>query len=160
MAGIADPSSFATDDDALFMVEAYRTSLKPRPGLDICFQKLRAAGFTVWALTSGDVPRVRGYFVNNGIDMPLENFTSCDSMGIGKPDPRAYTPLLEKFAGGEKPWFAAAHTWDAAAARRAGFRAAWSSQWEKEQCVGIFGEMDVVADSLPELADKIIAASS
>jgi 2-haloacid dehalogenase len=31
--------------------------------------------------------------------------------------------------------------------------------WEKEQCVDIFGEMDVVADTLPELADKIIAAS-
>lgn len=39
------------------------------------------------------------------------------------------------------------------------FRAAWCSEWEKEQCTSIFGEMDITADSLPELADKIIAAS-
>jgi 2-haloacid dehalogenase len=52
--------------------------------------------------------------------MPLENFVSCDTLGVGKPAPGAYTPLLEKFEGGEKPWFAAAHTWDAGAARRNG----------------------------------------
>ncbi len=39
------------------------------------------------------------------------------------------------------------------------FRSAWVSVFEKEQCVDIFGQMDVTADSLPELADKIIAAS-
>lgn len=39
------------------------------------------------------------------------------------------------------------------------FRSAWCSAWEKEQCVEIFGEMDVVADTLPELADRIIEAS-
>jgi len=40
------------------------------------------------------------------------------------------------------------------------FKAAWCSVWEKEQCEDIFGEMDVTADSLPELAEKIIAKSN
>lgn len=40
------------------------------------------------------------------------------------------------------------------------FKSAWCSVWEKEQCTEIFGEADVTADSLPELADKIIAASN
>lgn len=31
------------------------------------------------------------------------------------------------------------------------------SVWEKENCSDIFGDMDVIADDLPTLADKIIA---
>lgn len=119
MAGIEDPRSFATDEDSLYMVEAYK-KLDTRPGLEECFAKLRDAGFTVWALTSGDTERVRGYFLRNGVQFPAENFVSCDTLGVGKPAPGAYTPLLAKFGDGEKPWFAAAHTWDASAAKRNG----------------------------------------
>ncbi|TVY85429.1 (S)-2-haloacid dehalogenase 4A [Lachnellula suecica] len=158
MAGIEDPRSFATDEDSLYMVEAYK-KLDKRPGIDECFKKLRDAGFTVWALTSGDTARVRGYFTSNGVDMPAENFVSCDTLGVGKPAPGAYAALLEKFGKEEKPWFAAAHTWDSSAAQRNGFKSAWCSVWEKEECVDIFGKSDVTADTLPELADKVIAAS-
>ena len=119
MAGIKEPREFATDEECLYIVEAYKR-LSARPGLAECFAKLRDAGFTVWAFTSGDVARVRGYFVQNNIDIPLENLTSCDTLGIGKPDPNAYRSLLQNFKGCEKPWFAAAHTWDAGAARRNG----------------------------------------
>jgi 2-haloacid dehalogenase len=119
MAGIEEPRTFCTEEDSLHMVEAYK-KLDARPGLQECFGKLRDAGFTVWALTSGDVERVRGYFLRSGVDMPLENFTSCDTLRVGKPDPKAYKALLEKFGEGEKPWFAAAHNWDASAARKNG----------------------------------------
>jgi 2-haloacid dehalogenase len=102
MAGIAEPRKFATDEDALYMVEAYK-KLKARPGLAECFSKLRGAGFTVWALTSGDVERVRGDFTRNRVEMPLENFTSCDTLGVGKPAPEAYLPLLKRFEGCDKP---------------------------------------------------------
>ena len=119
MAGVEDPRKFATDEDSLHIIEAYK-KLEARPGLAHDFAKLGAAGFTIWALTSGDTARVSGYFSRNGIDMPAQNFTSCDTLGVGKPAPGAYTPLLEKFEACEKPWFAAAHTWDAGAARRNG----------------------------------------
>lgn len=39
------------------------------------------------------------------------------------------------------------------------FKGAWVSVWELEQCEDIFGDMDVVADDLPKLADGIIGAS-
>jgi 2-haloacid dehalogenase len=119
MVEIQEPRKFATDEDSLYIIEAYK-KLEARPGLANCFAKLRAAGFTVWALNSGDTARVSGYFSRNGIDMPAENFTSCDTLGVSEPAPKAYTPLLKKFEGCEKPWFAAAHTWDAGAARRNG----------------------------------------
>lgn len=49
--------------------------------------------------------------------------------------------------------------WDVSAAKRAGFRGAYCSIWEKEACSELFGDMDVMSDTLEELADAIIAAS-
>lgn len=43
---------------------------------------------------------------------------------------------------------------------RISFKGAWCSVWEKEACEEVFGEIDVKADTLPEMADKIIAASN
>lgn len=39
------------------------------------------------------------------------------------------------------------------------FKGAWCAVWEKEQCSEIFGDIDVSAETLPEMADKIIAYS-
>ncbi|KAK8038304.1 2-haloacid dehalogenase [Apiospora phragmitis] len=138
-AGLADPRRFATDDDRDFLLAAYR-ALRVRPGVAACFRTLHDAGYTVWALTSGDVARV------------------ADSIGVGKPAPAVYEHVLKKFPTEDlDAWFAAGHMWDASAARRSGFNGAWVSLWEKESCSDIFGDMDVVADSLPELADGIVA---
>lgn len=42
---------------------------------------------------------------------------------------------------------------------RSRFKAAWCSAWEIEPVPEVFGEVDVVADSLVDMADKIIKAS-
>ncbi|KAI9726545.1 MAG: hypothetical protein M1834_008987 [Cirrosporium novae-zelandiae] len=157
MAGIEEPRQFATDEDRDFIVESYN-HLTPRPGLAEMFSKFRAAGFTVWALTAGDTKRVHGYFTQAQVDMPSENFVSCDDVGVGKPAPGAYKPIMETI-GKKDIWFGAAHMWDVSAAKRTGFKGAYCSIWEKEACIDLFGEMDVMADSLPDLADKVIAAS-
>lgn len=34
------------------------------------------------------------------------------------------------------------------------------SAWEHEPCTDIFGEVDVIGDTLPAMADGIVAASS
>lgn len=36
------------------------------------------------------------------------------------------------------------------------FKGAWVSVWEKESCSDLYGEMEVVADDLPGLAEGII----
>ncbi|TEA17051.1 Transcriptional activator of proteases prtT [Colletotrichum sidae] len=158
MAGVPDPRALATTDDVAYIMARF-LELRARPGARECFALLREAGFTVWAFTAGDAERVGGYFDKAGIELPAENLRSCDADGVGKPDPRAYRSILEGF-GGEEAWFAAAHMWDASAARGCGFKGAWCSVYEKEPCVELFGEMDVMADSLPEMARKIIAASA
>ncbi|KAH8673246.1 FAD dependent oxidoreductase-domain-containing protein [Ilyonectria robusta] len=153
MAGIEEPRKFATDDDLAYILEQFM-QLDARPGVAECFQILRDAGFTCWAFTAGDVQRVSGYFTRNGIDMPAENFMSCDSLGIGKPAPESYQPLLTQFAG-EEAWFAAAHMWDVSAAKSTGFKGAYCTVWEKEPCIDLFGTMDVMADTFPEMARRI-----
>jgi len=156
MAGIEDPRKFATDEDRDYLLEQY-TSLKLRPGVKKCFQKLRDAGFTISCLTTGNAEKVSGFFETGGVDMPKENVTSCDEAGVAKPATEVYKQLLRKFQkNGDEAWFAAAHSWDVSAAKRAGFKGAYCTVWEKEPCTDLFGEVDVMADTLPELADSII----
>jgi 2-haloacid dehalogenase len=118
MGGIEEPRQFATDEDRDYILQGY-SNLTVRPGVDECFRKLRDNGFTVWCLTAGDTQRVHGYLTRGKIDMPVTNFISCDSSGVGKPDLQAYRPLLETF-GDDQKWFAAAHMWDVSAAKMAG----------------------------------------
>ena len=119
-AGIQNPREFASDDDCDFMLAAYR-KLKPREGLDKCLETLRAGGFTVWCLTAGDTERVNGYLQAAGVDFPPENFVSCDTIGIGKPDPKSYQHILDKFPKDDlEVWFAAGHAWDSSAAGQVG----------------------------------------
>ncbi|RMY26048.1 hypothetical protein D0867_00309 [Hortaea werneckii] len=179
-AGILEPRKFATSEDLGAIMEEGYKKMEMRPGAKECVQKLREAGFTVWAFTMGDLSRVSGYFTQAGIDMPAENLKSCDSSKIGKPDPEAYRPLLKQLSGdGSLPWFAAAHMWDVSAARRTGyahtyyihslqirklidksrFRGAYCSVWENEALTDLFGDMDVLSDTLPEMADKVIAST-
>lgn len=119
MSGIQDPHSFASDDDLKYILQQYM-KLEARPGIAECFQILRDNGFTVWALTAGDVERVGGYFTHNNIHMPKENFISCDAFKIGKPDPKVYQLVLDRLGTDEK-WFAAAHNWDVTAAKLQGY---------------------------------------
>ncbi|GKZ21583.1 hypothetical protein AbraIFM66951_005211 [Aspergillus brasiliensis] len=160
MIGIADPHSFATPEQRDACVAGY-AALELRPGTRECFAKLRDAGFTVWCLTTGDTQRVRGYFERAGVDMPLENFLSCDTAGVAKPALAAYRPAWERFSheDGQK-WFAAAHLWDVTAATKVGFRGAYCTVYEKEGSYKVFdAPLDVVSETLPEMAEKIIAAS-
>ncbi|KAH8900450.1 DAO-domain-containing protein [Thozetella sp. PMI_491] len=158
--GIEEPRKFASPDDLAYIMAEWH-KLKPRPGAAECISKLRDAGFTVWCFTAGDIKRVGGYFAQAGVDMPAENLLSCDTAGVAKPQPEAYAPVLKKLsADGKTPWFAAAHMWDVSTARTVGFRGAYCSVLEGEPLHDIFGEMDVVAETLSAMADKIIEASN
>ncbi|RAK99575.1 putative 2-haloalkanoic acid dehalogenase [Aspergillus ibericus CBS 121593] len=161
MIGIADPHAFATMEQRDLCVEGY-AALELRPGTRDCFAQLRAAGFTVWCLTTGDTARVRGYFERAGVDMPLENFISCDTTGVAKPALAAYRPALDKLEplGGEK-WFAAAHLWDVAAATKVGFRGAYCTVYEREGAFGVFeAGLELVEGSLEGMAGGIIRMSN
>ncbi|KAG8162272.1 hypothetical protein KVR01_008037 [Diaporthe batatas] len=156
--GIPKPRELFSEEDAEVCADGYK-ALKARPGVQEAWQKLRDAGFTVWALTTGDKTRVKGYLAGAGLHCPDENFFTCDGLDVRKPVPAAYEFVLNQFKGAEQTWFAAAHMWDASGAKANGFKAAWCSVWEIEPVPEVFGEVDVVSDSLVEMAEKIIEAS-
>lgn len=145
-----------TDEERDECIKGY-AALELREGLKSCFEILRADGFTVWCLTTGDIERVRGYFTRGGVDMPVENFITCDSSGVAKPALASYQPALERFGEGEERWFAAAHMWDVSAAVKAGFRGAYCTVYEEYACKEIFEErMEVVEGGLVEMARGIV----
>lgn len=160
LCGIADPRALATDEEREKCIEGYQ-SLQLRPGCREAFQVLRDNGFTVWCFTTGDVQRVRGYFERTCVDMPLENFISCDAAGVAKPALPAYQALWDQLGASNVKWFAAAHMWDVAAATKVGFRGAWSSVYEKEACLDVFSDakLEVMAEGLLEMAQQIVEKS-
>ncbi|RDW61548.1 2-haloalkanoic acid dehalogenase-like protein [Coleophoma crateriformis] len=160
LAGVQDPRALCTDEERDACVQGY-SELELRPGAKECFEILKKGGFKVWLLTTADLKRVQGYFEKGGVDMPAENFISCDSSGVAKPALAAYRTALSKFAADDETWFAAAHMWDVSAAKKVGFKGAYCTVYEKEPCLEIFDtEMDVMADSLSEMAEKIVKAAS
>jgi 2-haloacid dehalogenase len=159
-AGVEEPRKLITEEECDACVQGY-SELQLRSDAKECFEKLRAAGFTVWCLTTADIKRVQGYFEKGGAVMPAENIISCDSASGTKPALSAYRPALEKLGDDGERWFAAAHMWDVSAAKKVGFKGAYCSVLEKESCIELFDtEMDVSSDTLVKMAEGIIAASS
>ncbi|KAF2716171.1 HAD-like protein [Polychaeton citri CBS 116435] len=160
LCGIANPRTFATNEEREECIEGY-SELQLRSGCRETLQTLRENGFTVWCFTTGDVQRVRGYFERADVDMPLENFISCDVGGVAKPALPAYQTVWNRLGANDVKWFAAAHMWDVAAATKVGFRGAWSSVYEGEACLDVFSnaKLEVVAGSLVEMAQEIVRKS-
>jgi 2-haloacid dehalogenase len=157
-AGIDEPKDVVSEEDLEYLCDEW-LKLTCRPELPALWKMLRENGFTIWCLTDGDAERVKGYFKNSNLTMPDENIVSCDSLGIGKPTPEVYTYMLDKLPNkGKDAWFGAAHMWDCCAAKKAGFRTAWTNVYEKYPCEDIFGSPDIIAGDLLDLGQKLITA--
>ena len=144
-------------EDVKYFMQEYK-KCEVRPGAKECVDKIKEAGWTVWAFTSGDRERVLGYFQKGNINIDGDHVVTCDEIGVGKPEVQAYERLrgkigVENTAG--ELWFAAAHGWDVSAAGRAGFKTAYCLVLEKEALEDVFGKMDIVAETLPALAEKV-----
>ncbi|KAF2627331.1 haloacid dehalogenase-like hydrolase [Macroventuria anomochaeta] len=159
-AGVHEPRSVANEEDVEYFIQEYK-NCTVRPGARECIDRLQKSGWTVWAFTSGDRERVKGYFNKGDISIDNEHIITCDDVGIGKPEIKAYERVKERIGAGkdESLWFAAAHGWDVSAASRAGFKTAYCTVLEKEPLEDVFGKTDVTADTLPALANKVIEAA-
>ncbi|KAI9054511.1 hypothetical protein LZ554_001668 [Drepanopeziza brunnea f. sp. 'monogermtubi'] len=172
----AETGAFASTHDRDVCVRAYTEGLELREGCREMVERLRAEGWCVWCLTSGEKGRVRGYFEKGGLVMEEERIVSCEELAakmegegkgergglLYKPCLAAYRAVLALFAEEDEKWFGAAHMWDVSAAVKAGFRGAYCSIYDQDPCAEIFDTetMDVMAETLPEMADKIIALTS
>jgi 2-haloacid dehalogenase len=159
-AGVPEPRGLASEEDVEFFIQEYKNS-NFRPGAKQCIDRFKASGWTVWAFTSGDRERVKGYFSKGDIAIDNDHIITCDDFGVGKPDIRAYERVKERIGASvdETMWFAAAHGWDVSAAGRAGFKTAYCTVLEQEPLEDIFGKTDVTAETLPSLSEKVILAA-
>lgn len=158
LSGVEEPEQIATEEERDLCQEGYAL-LGLREGAKECLDLLKSNGFEVWCLTTADIARVQGYFRRGGVEMPADRFVSCDTQGVAKPALGAYRPVFEKFGKDDQKWFAAAHMWDVSAAVQVGFKGAYSSAYEKYDCSDVFGTVHVMAESLPDMAKKIIEKS-
>ncbi|KAL7419432.1 hypothetical protein Q5752_006270 [Cryptotrichosporon argae] len=158
-AGVPDPINFCTPEQVAEIIQAHH-HLKPNPGLEELLSILREGGFEVFCCSDANIERVKGYFDRAQIEMPLSNILSADMCAAGKPEPAVYKMAREK-VGADEPGavsvFAAAHAWDIAAAKSAGFDTAYCTIYEYDECVDVFGKADIVTASLPELGRQIVA---
>ncbi|CAN9280592.1 hypothetical protein GT037_004068 [Alternaria burnsii] len=156
-AGVAEPHSVASEEDVKYFMQEYN-KCEVRPGAKECVDKIKEDGWTVWAFTSGDRERVLGYFEKGNINIDGDHVVTCDEIGVGKSEVQAYEKLRAKLGVEDTAaelWFAAAHGWDVSAMGRAGFKTAYCLVLEKEPLEDVFGEMDIVAETLPGLAEKV-----
>jgi 2-haloacid dehalogenase len=156
------PSSAISDGAADELMAAFK-KLTPQPGLKACIERLRKEGWHVLAVTNGGAETSLGYFRGAGVQIAEGDVLSCDALKVAKPDVKVYENarrvLAERAEGKEKDekWFVAAHAWDLVAAREAGFKTAFLDYEEHDPVTEIFGEFDVYAKSMDELAEKLVA---
>jgi 2-haloacid dehalogenase len=130
-----------------------------RPGLE----RLRQAGLKIVALSTGIKADLLGMFERAKMTDCFDAVITNKEAGIYKPHPRAYTYAAERLgaAPGEIR-MVAAHPWDLIGARHAGLRPAWLRRaalagLESRTYDTIDEIPDLVAGSLTELVDKLIA---
>ncbi|ORY31826.1 HAD-like domain-containing protein [Naematelia encephala] len=101
-------------------------ALTPSPGASDCLNILKNAGATVLVVTNGSEQATRGYIDNAGFQHKIDGVLSCDTVGVSKPFDQVYTAAHDLCAkqgkGKGERWFVAAHLWDLAAAKKAGFK--------------------------------------
>lgn len=157
------PKDQAPMDDDIAEVMKAVTSLAPRPGLKICYDGLRDAGWDVYGVTNGGKETSLNYYKLADIELDEDHLLSCDDIRVAKPDVRVYANANRHLSlrdcstkEGDR-WFVAAHAWDLMAARKQGFKTAYLDFEEHDPAPDVFGDFDMYAGSMRELLDKMKA---
>ncbi|OCF35053.1 haloacid dehalogenase, type II [Kwoniella heveanensis BCC8398] len=164
---------------SLEAITSLLASLPPAPTLRDTFKLLSESGNAKLVIvTNGAKETTEGYADKADVKQYVETVLSCDQIGLAKPHKEVYEAAnkacdaLEGGQGDER-WFVAAHIWDLAAAKEAGFRTALvlsdppsevvQDDKENAQLQSLFelygGRPDLVAPTLLELAQEILARS-
>jgi 2-haloacid dehalogenase len=155
-AGISDRGF---DEDDVKLVARSYGECEAREGAE-CVRILSDAGFDVWAFTDGEREDVLGYFRAGGIGIDNEHIITCGEIGVKKPVLEAYGKVKEIIGikDGDEAWLGASHSWDLCGAGRVGLRTAYVKVLEGEEVKEVFGERDVVAETLVGLAQGVVKA--
>lgn len=132
-------------------------SLPAHSDVEEGLEALSAAGFRLAALTNSGLRSVRGALERVGLAAAFAEIRSVGSSGVYKPWPAPYRDAAEAMGvgiGGVR--MVAAHDWDLAGAAAAGAATAFLRR-PGTTYADVLPPPDLEADTLPELAERIIA---
>ncbi|MCF8537122.1 MAG: haloacid dehalogenase type II [Candidatus Nanopelagicales bacterium] len=131
-------------------------SLNVHPDVAPGLRALHRAGFRLVTLTNGSAAFTESLLDRAGVHDVIDRYLSVDSVGVWKPDHRAYTWAAEQL--GERVGsllMVAVHPWDTAGASHAGLQSAWINRDE-----GVFPTTfrapDITARDLVDLSAKAV----
>lgn len=135
-------------------------SLPPHDDVYPTLQRLRAAGFTLTALTNSAQSTVDSQFANAGLTDSFDHVLSVEAASCYKPHPAAYTVAIDALgAPPDTLRLIACHDWDVTGALRAGLKAAFVAR--DDDSLNAAGDRpDIVGNGLADVAERIVAADS
>ncbi len=142
--------------DARKAVSVMRT-LPAHPDVPSALQKLKSAGFRMYALTNSAGTLMEAQLEHAGIAHYFDGRLSVDALNVYKPHPRTYRWAAHQVdVPVEGCMMIAAHGWDVAGARLAGMRAAFVQRPGK-MLYPLGPPVEVDEPTLDALADRLIA---
>jgi 2-haloacid dehalogenase len=132
------------------------TRLPAYPDARAGLEKLKTKCRRLVAFSNGEEAVVTELLATQGLSELLDSVISVDDIRSFKPDPAVYQHLATRL--GRQPhdiWMVSSNPFDVIGAKHVGLRAAWI----KRQASVVFDpwgiEPDLIADSLPDLAERI-----
>jgi 2-haloacid dehalogenase len=135
-------------------------ALPPHPEIKESFDRLRAAGMRMAALTNSTEEVARAQLTNAGLADYLELILSADMVQRLKPAPEPYQMAAQRLGVDiSQIRLVAAHDWDVAGAMQAGAAAAFVAR-PGMVLNPLFPAPDVVGDTMLDVVDQIIATEA
>jgi 2-haloacid dehalogenase len=135
-------------------------ALPPHPEIKESFDRLRAAGMRMAALTNSTEEVARAQLTNAGLADYLELILSADMVQRLKPAPEPYQMAAQRLGVDiSQIRLIAAHDWDVAGAMQAGAAAAFVAR-PGMVLNPLFPAPDVVGDTMLDVVDQIIATEA
>jgi 2-haloacid dehalogenase len=120
-------------------------------------QRLAGEGHRLTVLTNSAADAAREALNAAGLATHLQAVVGADAVRAYKPDARVYRHALEHLGSAPgSTWLVAAHWWDVAGAKRAGWRTAWVGR-DEGVLLDTVPAPDVTAPDLLATADAIAA---
>ena len=145
------------EDDRERILNAYAL-LPSYPDVQAALERLRAAGFRLYAFSNGSAEAVSKVLFHAGLGACFLDVVSVDDVRSFKPDPAVYRHFLKRAsAAGRSAWLVSGNPFDVIGALSAGMNAAWVKRsadmpfdpWGIEPTLTVHG--------LDDLAGKLVA---
>jgi 2-haloacid dehalogenase len=113
------------EDNTRELLDSY-LRLPAFPDVKIGLESLRAAGYTLVALTNGTENSVRTLLHHAALTQNFEQVISTDTIGTFKPNPAVYKHLVRSVKRPkERVWLVSSNPWDVIGAKAYGLKTAW-----------------------------------